>query len=182
MSGLQYNRKIWRFESRKEALEFLIENTQRDFYTNSLTLRNYEIEDRALRDGFVICIDEPCPYNGFITGIKNLEELKEFLNNNHFPDKDYIWLFEVFSDIVKNTKVPFSKILPYRIAYLDKLRESNQPFAYKVYYIIKKEALKDIEIENLLVDTIIELESLNNQYIQELTKYKKIFGDLKSGD
>ena len=43
MNNLKFQRKIWVFDTRKEAIEFLLQNTNNPFY-NQFLLRNYEDE------------------------------------------------------------------------------------------------------------------------------------------
>lgn len=95
MSNLKFQRKIWIFDTRKEAVEFLLQNTNNQFY-NKIRLRNYEIEHQALIDGFVVAINEVCPINGFTTGL-NKESLKKFMNDNiDIISDDIAWIYKVF--------------------------------------------------------------------------------------
>lgn len=72
------------------------------------------------------------------------------------------------------------KIPPYRLAYLDKLRNTRKPFAFKVAGCIQSlEKQNDMIIENILVDAIITIEEVADNYKEELIKYKMRFGELK---
>ena len=80
----------------------------------------------------------------------------------------------------KKIKAKTVRIPPYRLAYIDKLIHTQKPFAYRLANSIRSaDSQSDIELENLLVDTIITLEDLNEKYQSELFEYKQRFGELK---
>ena len=77
-------------------------------------------------------------------------------------------------------KAKIVRIPPYRLAYIDKLIHTQKPFAYRLANSIRSaDSQSDMELENLLVDTIINLEDLNEKYQSELFEYKQRFGELK---
>jgi hypothetical protein len=179
MSKLKFQRKIWVFDSRKEAIEFLLQNTNNPFY-NQFLLRNYEIEHQALVDGFVIAINEVCPVNGFTTGL-NEESLKKFMNDNiDIISNEIAWIYKVFDDLSRKRNPLASNLNPYRLNYTDRLLMTYKPFCTRVADTIRNNPkIKDIELENLLVNTIIQLEQSMESYMTELVQYKQRFGELK---
>lgn len=98
MSDLRFQKKIWTFDSRKEAINFLLQNTNNNEFYYRDRLRNYEIENQALNDGFVVAINENCPINGFKTGFDE-DSLKSFMKSNtDIIDNKKKWIYEVFKE------------------------------------------------------------------------------------
>lgn len=179
MNNLKFQRKIWVFESRKEAIEFLLQNTNNQFY-NQFLLRNYEIEHQAMKDGFVIAINEVCPVNGFTTGLDE-KSLKTFMNENtDIISNEIVWIYRVFDDLNIKRNPLAHNLHPYRLNYTDRLLMTYKPFCVRVAKTIRNNPkIKDIELENLLVDTIITLEQSKESYMAELLQYKQRYGELK---
>ena len=97
----KFQAKIWKFKSRVEAIKFLFEQTEDATY-NFSRIRNYEIVDMALSDGFVINIEEVCPINGFASGFKNIKDIHKIIEENTCQNgitilnEDLQWIIEKF--------------------------------------------------------------------------------------
>ena len=97
----KFQAKIWKFKSRAEAIKFLFEQTEDATY-NFSRIRNYEIVDMALSDGFVINIEEVCPINGFASGFKNIKDIHKIIEDNTCQNgitilnEDLQWIIEKF--------------------------------------------------------------------------------------
>ena len=97
----KFQAKIWKFKSRAEAIKFLFEQTEDATY-NFSRIRNYEIVDMALSDGFVINIEEVCPINGFASGFKNIKDIHKIIEENTCQNgitilnEDLQWIIEKF--------------------------------------------------------------------------------------
>lgn len=84
---------IHQFKTRQEAVKFLTAVTGDKGYEKE-RLRNYEIVNIAISDGFIINIDEDCPINGFKSGYKDMEALLTFIKENVIEDGKLIWAEE----------------------------------------------------------------------------------------
>lgn len=102
-SNKKYTLEIINFKTRVEAQDKLFNLTGDDTYKHP-RMRNYEIVDEAMMDGYIINIDEVCPINGFKSGYKNIEQVREFWKDNLDKNGETIWneMFDWIDNEFKN--------------------------------------------------------------------------------